>query len=79
MILLLAIFLAPWWLVVLFGIALLFVMDRFYEFIIAGFFIDVLYGNKIVSIYHFDLFFFIVAVVLYMFFSRLKVSIRANV
>ncbi len=77
--LLLAIFLLPWWMVVIFAIVILFYTDKYYEFIVAGFFMDVLYGNEVVSLNHFNFVYFATAIILYIVLNKLKKLLRSNV
>lgn len=40
-------FILPWWLVIIFGLILVFYFNNFYEFILAGLILDSLYGGMI--------------------------------
>ena len=74
-----AIFLLPWWMVVISAVTILFYTDRYYEFVIAGFFMDVLYGNKIVLLGNFNFVYFAAAIILYVVLNKFKTLLRSNV
>mgnify|MGYP001559702825 FL=1 len=74
-----AIFLLPWWMVVISAVVILFFTDRYYEFIFAGFFMDALYGNNIVLLNNFNFVYFGTSIILYIVLNKLKTLLRSNV
>ena len=76
--LLLAIFLLPWWMVVISAVAILFFTDSYYEFIVAGFMVDVLYGNKVAMLHDFNFIYFASAIILYIVLNKLKTLLRSH-
>ncbi len=57
---LLSAFILPWWLVIVFGLILVFYFNNFYEFILAGLILDTLYGGVV----SFENFYFIFTLII---------------
>jgi hypothetical protein len=64
-------FILPWWLVIVFGLILVFYFKNFYEFIIAGLILDGLYGS-VLSIEKFSFIFTLSITILTVFLINFK-------
>lgn len=77
--LLISVFSLPWWMTVVFGAFFSLRESKYYEFMVAGFFMDVLYGNKIAALYDFGFVFLASTVILYIILYKLKILFRLYV
>lgn len=59
----------PWWVSVLFGLFLLYYLNSFYELVIFGFIMDILYGQ---GNYHFTILFLVLLLSSFFIKTRLK-------
>ena len=64
-------FVLPWWLVIIFGLGLVFYFNNYYEFIAAGLILDSLYGN-IISINKFYFLFTLITTITTIFLINFK-------
>ena len=76
LILLLAAFLLPWWLVLLCTAGLFFLFERFYELFLVALLLDLLYGVPIPQLYNFEFVLSVGAVVLFLALSAVKKRMR---
>jgi len=67
---------APWWVTVIVGTFFAFYFNNYYEYIVAGVLIDVLYGNNGVSLIRTPFVFSIGSVALYFLIQFLKTKMR---
>jgi len=75
-ILLLGILYAPWWATAALAALLAFYFTRYYELIVAGILIDMLYGNSTLFFIHTPYVFSVSAVLLYALIGFLKTKLR---
>jgi len=75
----LSVFFLPWWFTVLLAIAGIFFIQNFYEVVIAGLLIDLLYGTDTALFFGFSAVFTIGALALVVLGERLKKNIRLYV
>ncbi len=74
--LLISLFLFPWWAAMLFGVAGLFIFSSFYEILFLGIGIDSLYNAPIAPFHHFQFVITLLAVFLFVIAETLKRRLR---
>ncbi len=73
---LLSIFYFSWWVTVLFVLISFFVFKNFYEGILAGFLVDILYGTKTIEFMNIWFVFTAFSAIFYFIIEKMKKSIR---
>ncbi len=76
LVLIIALFFAPWWVTLILGVIASFYFSPYYELIVLGALFDILYGVTTSTTFSYNVFGFVASVVLFLIIERVKRELR---